>query len=120
MNTLEKSLGSLISRQSKSIGWMLQYWTENCSAKIYLTNIVAVNNTFLNVNCKATIISPIIKVLKCIQQPLFVSLLLDVNKINVECNIFYIEFENLIVSWLLLAAYMLVTFIFSPALKQKC
>ena len=43
------------------------------------------------------------------------SLLLDLKKVNVESSIFIIEFENL-----LLAAYMLVVFFFSPALKQKC
>ena len=43
------------------------------------------------------------------------SLLLDLKKVNVESSIFITEFENL-----LLAAYMLVVFFFSLALKQKC
>ena len=45
------------------------------------------------------------------------TLLLDLKKVDVESSIFIIEFEDLALS--LLAAYMLVVFFFSPALKQK-
>ena len=45
------------------------------------------------------------------------SLQLDLKKVNVESSIFIIGFEN---CQLLLAAYMLVVFFFSSALKQKC
>ena len=48
---------------------------------------------------------------------MFASLLLDLKKVNVESSIFIVGFEN---CQLLLAAYMLVVFSFSPALKQKC
>ena len=44
------------------------------------------------------------------------SLQLDLKKVNVESSIFIIGFEN---CQLLLAAYMLVVFFFSSALKQK-